>query len=263
MGWFGALSRRRRWLLVGIGLLGVTVLAVVGALVVPSWIGGARREVPRQDRPGVVLLVPGYGGGVAGLTVLAGRLRQAGREAIVVRLPGDGTGDLAAQARVLDDYVEDSLRDGASSVDVVGYSAGGVVARLWVQSHDGAVKARRVVTLGSPHHGANLAAAGAATAPGGCPTACRQLAPGSRLLAGLTTPVPVPPRWLSVWTVQDETVTPPDSARLDGAINVPVQSICPGLAIRHSQLPTDPFVTGLVLSALGPRPLVAPQPAEC
>ncbi len=263
MGWFGALSRRRRWLLIGVGLLGVAVLAVVGARVVPSWVGGAAREVPRQDRPGAVLLVPGYGGGVAGLTVLAGRLRQAGRQVTVVRLPGDGTGDLVAQARVLDGYVDDALRDGTPSVDVVGYSAGGVVARLWAQSHDGPVKARRVVTLGSPHHGANLAAAGAAAVPGGCPTACRQLAPGSRLLAGLATPVPVPPRWLSVWTAQDETVTPPDSARLDGAINVPVQSICPGLAISHSQLPTDPFVTGLVLSALGPGPLDAPRPGGC
>jgi triacylglycerol lipase len=257
--WFGGLSRRRRWLLFGVGVCVVAVVLVVGAAVVGSRIGGDGRAVPSQDQPGLVLLVPGYGGGLAGVSVLAGRLRQAGRQATVVRLP-DATGDLVGQARVLDGYVEEALRGGASSVDVVGHSAGGVVARLWVQRHDGRFKARRVVTLGSPHHGADLAAAGAAVAAGACPAACQQLAAGSRLLAGLATPVPVPPAWLSLWTVQDETVKPVESARLEGAINVPVQSICPSARVSHAALPTDPFVTGLVIAALGPGPLVAPAP---
>jgi triacylglycerol lipase len=259
---FGGLSRRRRLLLVGVGIFTVAVLLAAGIPVILSRVGGDGRAVPSQDQPGPVLLVPGYGGGVAGVSVLAGRLRQAGRQATVVRLP-DATGDLAEQARVLDGYVEEALRRGAASVDVVGHSAGGVVARLWVQRHDGPAKARRVVTLGSPHHGADLAAAGAAVAPGACPTACQQLAAGSRLLAGLRTPVPVPPMWLSLWTVQDETVTPVESARLEGAINVPVQSICPGLRVSHAALPTDPFVAGLVLTALGPGPLAAPHPQPC
>lgn len=263
MRWFGGLSQRRRWLLVGVGACAVAALLVAGAAVVVSRIGGEDPVAPGQDRPGPVLLVPGYGGGVAGVTVLAGRLRQAGRQAVVVRLPQDATGDLAAQARVLDGYVEEALRGGAPSVDVVGHSAGGVVARLWVQRHDGASKARRVVTLGSPHHGANLAAAGAAVAPGACPTACQQLAVGSRLLANLRTPVPVPPMWLSLWTVQDQTVTPVDSARLEGAVNVPVQSVCPSLRVSHAALATDPFVAGLVLAALGPGPLVAPPAQPC
>jgi triacylglycerol lipase len=257
------MSPRRRVLLAGVGLLAVAILIVAAVLVVLSRPGGSDRAVPAQDRLGPVLLVPGYGGGVAGLTVLADRLRAAGRQVTVVRLPGDGTGDLAAQARALDGYAEAALDGGAASVDVVGYSAGGVVARLWVQSHDGAHKARRVVTLGSPHHGADLAAAGAAAVPGACPLACQQLVPGSRLLAGLTTPVPVPPRWVSLWTVQDQTVRPADSARLEGAINVPVQSICPGLRVGHGQLPTDPVVTGLVLAALGPGPPATPRPGPC
>jgi triacylglycerol lipase len=262
VGYLGGLSRRRRLLLVGVALLAVAVVAGAAVPLVRSRLGAADRPVPSQERPGPVVLVPGYGGGTAGLAVLAGRLREAGRQAIVVRMP-DATGDLAGQARVLDGYVERSLDGGAPSVDVVGYSAGGVVARLWVQRHDGAAKARRVVTLGSPHHGAELAAAGAAAAPGGCPLACQQLVPGSRLLAGLTSPVPVPPQWLSLWTVQDETVRPADSARLAGALNLPVQSICPGLRVSHGQLPTDPVVTQLVLAALGPGPLVTPPPGQC
>jgi pimeloyl-ACP methyl ester carboxylesterase len=261
---FGGMSRRRQSMFMAAAAiaLAVGVLAVV-VRVVGSDLGANAHPVPAQDRPGAVLLVPGYGGGTAGLDVLAGALRANGRTATVVGLPGDATGDLRQQADALDAHVVQALNDGAPSVDVVGYSAGGVVARLWAQEHDGASKARRVVTLGSPHHGTQLAAAGSALAPGACPTACQQLAPGSRLLAELSGPVPTPPRWLSVWTEQDQTVTPPDSARLDGALNVVVQQVCPGRRVSHAGLPTDGFVAALVLDALGAGPIAAPDPAEC
>jgi triacylglycerol lipase len=241
-----------------------TVLAAIAVLVVAvisvrAVLGRGTRQVPDQARPGAVLLVPGYGGGTGALDELAGAIRRAGRTVSVVALPGDGTGDLRRQADVLDDAVDAALRTSAS-VDVVGYSAGGVVARLWAQDHDGAHKARRVITLGSPHRGAAIAAAGGAAVPDACPLACQQLAPGSSLLAGLRSPVPQPPAWLSIWTDQDQTVTPPDSAVLDGALNVDIQQACPGRQVSHGQLPTDDYVTDLVLEALSPGPIADPQP---
>jgi triacylglycerol lipase len=182
----------------------------------------------------------------------------------VITLPGDGTGDLTMQADVLDEAVQAALRGGAPSVDLVGYSAGGVVARLWVADRDGARKARRVITLGSPHHGARLAGLGAVFAPESCPPACRQLAPGSPLLARLdATAASDRPGWLSVWTVQDEVVTPPESAQLPGAINVAVQAVCPGTEVSHAGLPTNPLVTAVILRALSPAPLAPPGPADC
>jgi pimeloyl-ACP methyl ester carboxylesterase len=261
LGPLGGLSRRRRVLVVT--LLAVVAIAVAVVGVRLALRSGPSRAVPAQDRPGAVVLVPGYGGGTGALDVLAAAVRATGRSATVVALPGDGTGDLHPQADALDGYVERALRAGAPSVDVIGYSAGGVVARLWAQDHDGEHKARRIVTLGSPHHGARIAAAGAALVPGACPLACQQLAPGSRLLAGLVTPVPTPPRWLSIWTDQDQTVTPPESARLDGAVNVAVQTVCPNRTVSHGALPTDPFVTAVVLGALGAGPIGAPDPAAC
>ncbi|MCU7726993.1 alpha/beta fold hydrolase [Actinoplanes sp. KI2] len=251
------MSPRRRLLLLGVAGLAVTALLIVlGArLLGRSDATGAR---PDQARPGTVVLVPGYGGGRAALSRLADRLEAAGRTTVVLTLPGDGTGDLLTQADTLDSAVRDALRHGAPSVDVIGYSAGGVVARLWVDRHHGAQVARRIVTLGSPLHGARIAGAGAALAPDACPQACRELAPGSDLLRRLDGPLPAGLPWLSIWTQDDETVQPPDSARLAGAVNVPLQSICPSARVGHGDLPTDPKVTALVLTALGTAPLTAP-----
>ncbi|MCW2622217.1 MAG: lipase class 2 [Frankiales bacterium] len=212
-----------------------------------------------QDRPGTVLLVPGYGGSTASLEVLAARLRQAGRTTRLVPLPGDGTGDLRAAARTLDDAVQAALRAGTPSVDLVGYSAGGIVVRLWLRD-GGAASTRRVVTLGSPHHGTDLAAAGSTLTSRQCPVACRQLVPGSSLLTGLNAGDETPdgPAYLSLWTTSDETVTPPGTAALAGATEVVLQDLCPGARTSHSDLPRDPRVQAVVLAALGAAPLTPP-----
>jgi hypothetical protein len=134
---------------------------------------------------------------------------------------------------------------------------------LWAREDGGSHKARRVVTLGSPFRGASIAAAAEGFAPGACPAACQQLIPGSSLLTSLAAGVPRRLRWLSLWTTTDRTVTPPDSARLAGAIDVPIQSVCPQQQISHSHLPTSPVVTAIVLQAIGPGPIRLPGPAVC
>jgi triacylglycerol esterase/lipase EstA (alpha/beta hydrolase family) len=257
------LSPRRRWLAAGLVVAVATAAGIGGVRACQAVLAGPT-GYPDQRRPGPVLLVPGYGGGQGALSVLAARIQRSGRRATVLSLPGDGTGDLTAQAATLDAAVADEIRHGAPSVDVIGYSAGGVVVRLWVAQRDGAYRARRVVTLGSPLHGARIAAVGTALAPGACPTACQQLVPGSSLLRQLDgVPLPAALPWLSVWTRDDETVQPPDSARLAGAVNVAVQDVCPDARLGHGDLPTDPLVTGLVLAAVGTGGLGQPGPADC
>ncbi len=260
--WWSGLSRRRRGLLAAVAVA-VAVAVVAGVVAVVVQLVPDRQAPATQDRPGPVLLVPGYGGSRGSLSTLADRIRRTGRDARVLTLPGDGTGDLRAQVRVLADAAADAVAAGAPSVDVIGYSAGGVVARLWVATEDGARTARRVVTLGSPLHGTRLATTGEVLVPGACPVACQQLSPGSALLAGIDDGLPERLPWLSLWTEDDRTVIPPDSARLSGAVNVPLQDVCPDAVVAHSQLPADPLVTGLVLRALGTGPLVAPDAGDC
>jgi triacylglycerol lipase len=262
---FRSLSQHRRLFAAGVAVVAVAGAVTAGVAALAAGGGaGVTRGYPAQDRPGPVLLVPGYGGQTGSLSVLAARIRATGRPAKVVHLPGNGTGSLITDAGVLNAAVERALQDGAPSVDVIGYSAGGVVALVWAREDSGSHKARRVVTLGSPFHGTRLAADAAGVLPGACPAACQQLVPGSSLLAQLDhTAVPSRPRWLSLWTADDEVVMPADSARLAGAINVPIQSVCPGHVVSHTHLPTDPVVISLVLQAIGPAPISLKGPAGC
>lgn len=242
---------RRRFVLGLVVLAGVAVAAVLVVVAVT-------RETPvdpvAQDRLGPVLLVPGYGGNTASLGRLAMALRAAGRDVTIVELAGDGRGDLRQQAQVLDRAVGRALdRTGASSVDVVGYSAGGVIARLWVKDFGGDSLARRVLTLGSPHHGTDLAGVASDVTPDTCPEACLQMSPESDFMRALNAgdETPAGPLWISIWTTDDVVVSPPTSARLDGALNFSVQSVCPRDAeLTHSSLPTDASVIAIAVQDL-------------
>ena len=247
-------------------VVGALALLVVLVAAVAVWASRPDPVLPApQDQPGPVLLVPGYGGTGESLGPLAAAVRASGREAVIVPPVGDGTGDLRVQAANLAEVAQAALdRSGAPSVDVVGYSAGGVVARLWVRDEDGARIARRVLTLGSPQHGTSQAALGAEVA-GGCPTACQQLVPDSDVLRRLNAgdETPAGPQWVTVRSTADQVVTPVDSAALEGALNVVVQDLCAGSTTTHGELPTDPVVRALLGSTLATGPPALPTDLDC
>lgn len=244
-------------------LVALTVVALVAAVVAVVL---ARRPTGpvNQSVLGPVLLVPGYGGSVQSLATLADSLRERGRDVTVLALPDQGRGDLDEQAGVLDVAVDAALaRTGKPSVDVVGYSAGGVVARLWATEDGGSERLRRLVTLGSPHHGTDLASVGSLVA-GSCRAACRQLAPGSPLLSRLDAePVPTGLVFVSLWTTLDDVVVPPSSAVVDTVPSPSLQSICPDDTSRHGDLPDDPLVQALVEEALAGRAVPTWTTADC
>jgi triacylglycerol esterase/lipase EstA (alpha/beta hydrolase family) len=251
-------------------LLALTVVTTAVVVLGLVFLVGSTTERARpfagvaQDRPGPIVLVPGYGGNTGSLELLAVKLRVTGRPVAVFRLPGNGTGDLRDQARALDGFVRE-VRGTAPSVDVVGYSAGGVVTRLWVADFGGRAIARRVVTLGSPHHGTRVAGLARAFASSSCPSACQQLAPDSSVLSGLNSgdETPSGPLWTSVWTDLDQIVTPPDSGRLEGSTGIRVQAVCADERVDHSGLPGSPLVTGIVFEAVGGDAPAAPGAGDC
>ncbi|MDQ3157933.1 MAG: lipase [Actinomycetota bacterium] len=256
-----SLSPPRRRLLLTV-ITGLALAALVVGLLVVRVAGGA--DPAEQDQPGPVLVVPGYGGSLTSLDPLVAELGGEGREVVVVRPSGGGTGDLRMQAERLGVAAKQELeRTGAASVDVVGYSAGGVIARLWVRDGGGDM-VRRVLTLGSPQHGTDVAALAAEVA-GGCPQACEQLGPDSDLLRELNAgdETPAGPVWITIRSSGDQVVTPADSASLDGALNLLVQDVCPGAPTSHSALPGDPVVLAALPVVLGTGPPRAPRDVSC
>ena len=207
-------------------------------------------EVVENEVP--VLLVHGYGGGPESMSVLERLLEERDRRVVSVALPGSGRGDIAASARVLGEVVAEA---GAPEVDIVGFSAGGLVARAFAKQEGDGADVRFLVFLGTPHHGTRLAGLATAFDPTLCARACRQMIPGSRFLRTLNSRDERSAGAVStsIYSAQDGVVTPFESARLAGARNILIQDPCPDAQVPHARLVTDPVALGLVVDALDGR----------
>ncbi|HZD00105.1 MAG TPA: lipase [Actinomycetes bacterium] len=255
-----SLSPRRRLFLLAVLLL--TVVGTLAGLLVGLRPGEIAK--PRQG-PVPVVLVHGYDGTPATLGALAARLRGAGRRVMTVELPDRGTGDIEVSAGVLTRTVDAT---GAGRVDLVGYSAGGIVVRDYLGQPGRASRTRHVVLLGTPNHGAQLAGLASMLGPQLCDGACAQLAPDSPLLQRLNRltgglEFPAGPDVTSIWTARDRTVTPPTSAVLAGARNIRLQDVCADSVAGHGDLLRDPLALGLVERAVDGELTRQPGPGDC
>lgn len=119
-------------------------------------------------------------------------------------------GDPRRLARDLGSYIDDLCQErGLEQVDIVGHSMGGLVGRylLHVLEHP---RVRRVVSVGSPHHGTLAAHVGTGLA-------ARQMEPGSPLLTDLVASYRVDSRLLNIRSIHDNIVIPRQSCALDDA----------------------------------------------
>src|SRR5687767_14484686 len=115
----GSLSARRQGFYAGLAIAVVLVALAVGF--------ASRRTTPRSSVSGVpVVVVPGYGGNAGSVDALVAALRASGRTVTVVVGAESGRGPSADSAARLDVAIDEL---GVDEVDLVGYSAGGVVVR--------------------------------------------------------------------------------------------------------------------------------------
>ncbi len=121
-------------------------------------------------------------------------------------------GRIAAGARQLGWFIDEVRAEtGASSVDVVGHSMGGVVARYYVALAGGDGAVRHLITLGSPHSGTDVSGMGV-----GHPT--RELVLGSKLCTRLAAaPPPRHTKITSIWSRADALVPGGRQPPLPGA----------------------------------------------
>ncbi len=82
---------------------------------------------------------------------------------VISLIPGAyGVGDIPTSAGQLSTFVDKVLsKTGASKVDIVGHSQGGLLARYYLKLKGGASKVQKVITLGATNHGTTLDGIGA------------------------------------------------------------------------------------------------------
>jgi triacylglycerol esterase/lipase EstA (alpha/beta hydrolase family) len=213
------------------------------------------------SQPDPVVIVNGTFGPAFFYEPLAARLRADGNQVYIFELTNLGIGDIAATAHDLARFV-DGVRSatGATKVDLVGHSQGGLVARQYVKYLGGASTVDSLVSLGAPHYGTAVANIADFFGAGNCLgiVACQQMAVGSdfvnALNAGDDTIGSV--RYTNLYTALDELVRPVANAGMkDGATNVLIQSQCPFRAVGHVGLALDGTAYDGVHDALLGRPI--------
>ncbi|MET0150242.1 MAG: alpha/beta fold hydrolase [Acidimicrobiales bacterium] len=238
--------------------LAALLTIVVG---VPFGAGGAE-ATPARDP---VIIVAGTFAGQPAASIfyapMAARLRADGYQPYIFGLPTSGTQDIALTAQALNTYA-DQLRaqSGATRVDLIGHSQGGLVARHYVKYLGGSSEVDAVISLGAPHYGTAVANVAKLFGLGNCIgiTSCAQMSIGSTYLANLNAGDDTigAVRYTNIVSANDEVVIPYRTGWLadDGNnVNVRVQSPCFLRIVGHVGLALDGTVYSGIQDALANR----------
>jgi triacylglycerol lipase len=206
-------------------------------------------DINASGRP--ILLVHGIGDNRSAFSILRRTLRRRGFGRISTINYSPLTSDIRRAADDFGRHVDRvCAQTGYEQVFVVGHSLGGIIARYYVQCRGGHERVHTLVTLGSPHHGTQWAR----LAP--LVKVCRQLRPGSELMAELAAPAPdCSTRFVAIYSDRDEVVLPTRSASLEhpdlSVTRIPVHGV------GHLALLVNGSVMHAVASALAARNLEA------
>lgn len=177
------------------------------------------------------------------------------------------TGDIAASARQLASEVSHVLsQTGASKVDIVGWSQGGMMPRYYIRDLGGAATVNMLVGLAPSNYGTSLDGLVTAISELGslgivtgllsatCP-ACAEQLQGSAFLTSLNSaPTAGGVKYVVIETADDEVVTPYTNAFLPAGGNVrdiTLQKQCPQDRSDHLSIPYDSNALQDVINALG------------
>jgi triacylglycerol esterase/lipase EstA (alpha/beta hydrolase family) len=185
-----------------------------------------------------------------------------------------GIGDIRQSAAELSAFVDQVLNaTGASKVDLVGHSQGGMMPRYYLKNLGGAAKVGTLVGLAPSNHGTTVNGLftlgsyfpGANSFFGAC-LACEQQEAGSPFLTELNSggETVAGVSYTVIESRYDEVVTPYTSAFLSGSgvTNITLQNQCILDGGEHLSMPYDHIADADVLTALDPthpqHPLCTP-----
>ncbi len=132
-------------------------------------------------------------------------------------------GSIEAMMPTLESRIDAIIHEtGQEKIIVVAHSMGGLLARAYM-AQVGAARLAKLITLGTPHHGSQIAALGLFE----CAKQMRYRSPWIEMLEDLEAANPPAIPALSIYTLNDDLVYPPESSVLEweGAENVPVSAV--------------------------------------
>lgn len=220
--------------------IAAALVAIAAGIAGPSPASAAPAAAPAKDP---IIIVSGLTSPEIAHALLKARFEADGYKVRIFELPGGGLGDIAATSAALAPVVDQMLAaNGATKVDLVGHSEGGIVARYYIKTLGGAPKVDSFVSLASPQYGTYAGNIADFFGIGGFCQACEQMAIGSSFLNALNAGPDVP-AGVDVTTFRtnwDLAVRPVDNAKLkDGADNVLVQDQCWWKTTGHSDFAFD------------------------
>ncbi len=205
----------------------------------PPRLSDAPQELPDFAGPPLdvrrpVLFVPGFFSTYIHSSLLRKRLQSYDFEVYNLSLSGFAAGSLEKSARELAARVEElGIVLDVDSLYLVCFGAGGLIARHYMESLEGASRVKRAVMLGTPHHGSRLARLGAIT------HAAREMEPGAEFLARLREAEKnghaVMAKYVNILTPWDGLVRPYTSCCLEGATNLKLGWACAHTGMLWSQ----------------------------
>ncbi|WP_086826057.1 triacylglycerol lipase [Allokutzneria sp. NRRL B-24872] len=187
--------------------------------------------------------------------VLAPELSRGGWCHYALDYGNGGLNPIAQSARELAAYVDQVLAaTGASKVDIVGYSQGGMMPRQYLKYLGGSAKVNSVIGIAPSNHGTTqpLAKLLGVTF---CP-ACEDQSAGSSFLRSLNDGGDLvgSVKYTTIATRYELIVTPYQSQALSGprdrVTNVVLQDTCPGHFTEHLLIPHSRPATQWVINAL-------------
>lgn len=192
-----------------------------------------------------ILFIHGYNSSGSTWNTMVGRFKSAGWQdselhawSYNYRLSNR---DIAAQVAAKVDEILSSSTTGATRVDVITHSMGGLSSRYYGRFLGGQTRIDAWVSLGGPNHGTQTAIC--------LDVSCREMRIGSSFLAELNAGDETPTgqgdqtpeiRYATWWSSCDEVINPKESVVLSGASNT--KTAC----MSHSRLKEDSKVWGQI-----------------
>ncbi len=223
---------------------------------------------PSAARPYPAVIVHGtFGDQKSLLDNLSLALKQDGYCVYSLDYGDRATGPIEDSAQELADFVVRVLGStGASKVELVGHSQGGMMPRYYIKNLGGDGVVEDLVGLAPSNHGTTVANGYGA---GGYCASCDQQMAGSDFLTALNDPDETPGTvdYTQVATAHDEVVVPYTSAFLAPdaqSTNITLQDRCAADPVDHVGIPMDPQAIAWVLNAFDrPGPADATAPIGC